>query len=746
MIILLSVLLLAAASLTYASERNALLDKGWKFCYGANDGAESVDFDDSAWRTLDLPHDWSVETEAAEALGNNVGPFSKDAIGKHQTGFTVGGEGWYRREFQLTPEDLDGRVAFYFEGVYNQADVWVNGHKAYFNPYGYQGFKFDVTDLCQPGRNTVAVKVRNIGNNTRWYAGSGIYRHVWLERTPKTYLDAWHAQITTKGNKVTLKCDPQGADPAVPVKVSIFDPDGKEVCEGTPGTFEVTDARLWSPDEPCLYTAVFTTAADTIEVPFGIRDIEFSAEDGMLLNGKPLLLRGGCVHHDHGLLGAASHDGAEARKVALLKAQGYNALRCSHNLQSEAFMRECDRQGVVLIDECFDQWRKPQGKNADDYHIYFDQYSRQDIRTMVLRDRNHPSVVFWSIGNEIPERAEADGIATSHLLRCYIRELDSTRPITASIATWGNGPNNWERDVQPAFGALDVGGYNYNYQKYKSDHAEYPDRVMMGTESYPMDIARNWQLVESEPYVIGDFIWTAMDYLGEAGIGHVVSENNTMFMPWPWFNGWCGDIDLIGQKKPQSYFHDVVWRRSPIAMAVAPPNRRTLVSGWGWKDECQSWTFPECEGDTAAMTVNVYARSPFVRLYLNGALVGEQPVSDVYEASFQLPYVPGTLTAVEWDGAAEGAGVSLVTTGKPADVRFSSQQWGDLMFVTAELVDSEGRVVIRGGDHLTAAFPEEEGYTLIAAGNASPTDMESFRCAAPKFFQGRALAIYKSNN
>lgn len=775
-----AMLLIATASATI---RKTCIDNDWKFHYGNVAQAYDTDYDDSSWRTLDLPHDWSVETEAAKAAGNNVGPFTPNNPGGtslgYQTAQTVGGTAWYRKHFVLSKEDLKGRVELYFEGVYNQSDIYLNGKKLYFNPYGYMSFRLDITDACAKAgkENVLAVRVSNEGLNTRWYAGSGIYRHVWLVRKPLLCLNEWDTFIkTTEVNGKTAKLQLSAtlfnksskAQQAL-LHVKILSPQGKEVGHGNIQTavrafdesqqsteITVDDAQLWSPESPHMYRAVLTlsgdgTSSDVMEIPFGIRTITYSATKGFVLNGKSVKLRGGCVHHDHGLLGAASYDKAEERKVALLKAYGFNAVRCSHNLPSEHFLQACDSLGLIVVDECFDQWLV--AKNKDDYHKYFADYSDRDIRIMVRRDRNHPSVMFWSIGNEIPGRIEDSGMAAARRLRRDILALDDTRPITAAISEWDSPSHSWSDETQKAFQSLDIGGYNYMYYNYEPDHAKYPDRIMVGLESYPKRASENWTLVESHPYIIGDFTWTAMDYIGEAGIGHseiVNSGQGTAFArPWPWFNGWCGDIDLIGCKKPQSYYRDVVWGLQPITMAVAAPipnGKAEAISPWGWQDEKQSWTWKDYD-ENSKMTVNVYSKAPQVRLYLNGDTIGTKNTSSTFWAGFSAPYRPGVLRAVELRNGVEGASFELKTTSEPVALRLRADAdtllstGTDLSCVIVELVDQDGQVV--DDSERKVCLQVEGNGELLAGGNASPTDQESFRSPTPRLFRGRALAIVK---
>ena len=771
---------LAAVLTASADGRKVCIDENWKFHYGAAAEAVSPDYDDSAWRTLSLPHDWCVETEAAEAAGGeHIGPFSRSSVGGNSTGQTVGGEGWYRKRFTLGQGDEGKRIMLYFEGAYNHSNVWLNGRKVYFNHYGYQSFRFDITEFCnEPGKeNVLTVQVTNNGLNTRWYAGAGIYRHVWLIKVPQVHLDSWRNFVHTSDvsdSRTTVNVETQVTNSMKKnsrneVSVLVYDKEGRLVASDTRKVnvaknsaetvkfqLKVDKPRLWSPESPYLYRTVVSVkdsknkTTDQLVTRFGVRTLEFSAGKGFLLNGKSVLLHGGCIHHDNGLLGAAAFDAAENRQITLLKNEGFNALRTSHNIPSEHFLDACDSIGMMVIDESFDQWLR--AKNPNDYHQYFEEYSDRDLQTMVLRDRNHPSIIMWSIGNEISGRITEEGQAAAARLRSTILALDSTRAITAAIPSWDDFRHSWEDDSNLAFKSLDVGGYNYLYDKYENDHKNHPDRVMVGLETYPKRAAENWILAEKHPYVIGDFVWTAMDYLGESGIGSASfrTSGNQPFSPgWPWFNGWCGDIDLIGNKKPQSYYRDVVWHRKPITMAVeevAPQGTYMSVSAWGWQLEHQSWTWTYPQG--TPVPVNVYSRSPQVRLYLNDRLIGTKATSATFWAGFSVPYEAGVLKAVEYDGNKEGASFILKTTGTPVGIRLVADRTNltadgnDLAYVTVELVDAEGQVVY--DSQRTVHFSVEGEGTILACGNACPNDMESFRSSSPKLYNGRALAIVRT--
>lgn len=767
----------------FSAERKSLFDRGWRFFRGELTGAEDPFFNDSSWRLLDLPHDWSVEHLPDQRPDTIVGPFSRvnpdiEDRFRFANGNTVGGEGWYRNTFVISAEEAGKRHELYFEGIYNHSEVWVNGHKAYHNIYGYTSFRFDITPYCKPPGevNVVAVRVVNPGRNSRWYSGSGIYRYVWMIRTSPSHIDDWGVFVTTtevKNNRavVSLSADVingESAEGRYKVDVALLSPQGDVVAQetsyadiasrdmiGIPFVLTIENPRLWSPDTPDLYHLRISLwkadeKQDELSLPFGIRTIAFSAERGFELNGIPTKLKGGCIHHDNGLLGAAAFDRAEERKIEILKASGFNAIRTSHNPMSESLMNACDRLGMLVINEAFDQWRGR--KNPEGYFLYFDEWSAHDIRAMVLRDRNRPSVIMWSIGNEIYERRTESGIATAKYLRDEVHKYDTTRPVTAGI----NSDRNKQGDILPRdtpFQYQDVSGYNYMWQFYEEDHAVYPKRVIYGSESVAKEAFQNWNQVEKHPYVIGDFIWTAIDYLGESGLGNTVEVNPEanvhQFMDWPWFNAWCGDLDILGEKKPQSYYRDILWNVRKISMAVEAPaaeGKIRKVSFWGWPEEQLSWTFPGMENKT--MKVNVYTRAPKVRLYLNDIRIAEKSVSGDYTASFDVRYQPGTLRAVEINGETEGESVFLKTAGEAAALRLTADRTElnangqDLAFILIELVDRNGNVVSHADREIEIS--QFGAGSVIGSGNASPTDMASFGSLTPSLFRGKAMVVIRA--
>jgi len=772
------IMLLSFPAFTQADDRKQLFDRGWKFYLGAAEQAKAYEFDDRNWRSVDLPHDWSIEPIKNQVPGKTIGPFSKESPGGAATGQTLGGEGWYRKTFTINSADAGKRHELYFEGIYNQSEIWINGKKAGENMYGYSTFRFDITPYCNaPGeKNVIAIKVVNKGKNSRWYAGSGIYRHVYLIKTGHSYIDDWLSSVQTSSiheDKAKLNISTTvirgRADKNMVLDVVLMSPEGKVVGEerrSVPDVadektamafdFTVASPKLWNVTSPSLYTLKLTLTnkdgvQDIVTLPFGIRTISFSVDKGFQINGQTLNLKGGCIHHDNGLLGAAAYDRAEERKIELLKANGFIAIR-SHNPMSESFMQACDRLGMLVINEAFDQWEKK--KNPDDYHQYFKEWSAKDIRSLVLRDHNKPSVIMWSIGNEIYERLTDRGVEIAAYLRKEVLKYDTTRAITAGVN------NQWDKErknrvpIDNAFRSLDVAGYNYMWSYYERDHTRFPERVMVGTESVATEAAANWDKVERLPYVIGDFIWTAMDYLGESGLGSSIevdpTENTHFFQDWPWYNAWCGDIDLLGIKKPQSYYRDIVWKQRNITMAVelpAKPGKIKKVSFWGWPEESLQWNFPEYINKE--VSVNVYSRAPKIKLFLNGRFLTEQKTDSIYRTTFKIPYQPGTLTAVEEINGAAGDSIVLVTPGEKRMLRLSadhkelSADGQSLSHVLIELVDQHGQVVMESGREVNISLSGKAGR-IVASGNAAPNDMESFNSLQPKLFNGRAIVILRS--
>ncbi|MFZ6029795.1 MAG: sugar-binding domain-containing protein [Chloroflexota bacterium] len=742
---------------------------GWRFYLGEA-GNRWDDPDASGWRALDLPHDWSIELARDPGQPSGV-----------SNGFFPTGRGWYRKEFHFSPYWQHKKAFLEFEGVYMNAEIWLNEHLVTRHPYGYTGFVVDLNPYLKYGEtNVLRVIVDNASQlNSRWYSGSGIYRPVWMLVSEPIHVAPYGVYVTTPEigpeTAVVQVCTvvQNESDEArtVTLRTAVTAPDGsqaaaveseRQIAAHAQATFEqsmqVVNPRLWGPDSPTRYrlsseVVVEGQVWDTASTDFGIRSIAFSAEAGFRLNGQPLLLKGGCVHHDNGVLGAQSFPRAEERKVELLKASGFNAIRCAHNPPAQAMLDACDRLGMLVIDEAFDCWRI--GKNHYDYHTIFEDWWERDLESMIRRDANHPSIILWSIGNEVLERdGRSGGAAIARMLAEKVRQLDPTRPTTCGMCHVWDKKYAWEA-TDAVFAALDVGGYNYLWQQYQADHERRPDRIMVGTESFPLEALDNWLAVEENPYVIGDFVWTALDYLGESGIGRTISGDPMQFSlgEYPWHVANCGDIDICGFKRPQSYYRDMVWGSGDkLYIAVHPycPEgaERRVPTRWGWPDVWPNWNWEGHEGET--FQVDVYSACERVELFLNGRSLGTQPASraERLTASFQVAYEPGELKAVGYQGSSAIAETSIETAGVPAAIRLTPDRarieahHPDLCYVTVEVVDAAGRV------HPNAVHPiyfTAQGKGEIAAvGNSDPVSTERYRGNQRQAHRGRCLLVVKS--
>ena len=751
-----------------------LFDSDWRFHRGGAQNAESPDFDDSKWRSLDLPHDWSIED-----IPGTSSPFMPDAISQVNGGFTIGGTGWYRKSFTVPNEQKNKRILIQFDGVYMNAELWLNGQWIGSHPYGYTSFWLDLTDKVKFGTsNLLAVKVRNEGENSRWYSGSGIYRHVWLKTLDLAHVAQWGTYITThevndssaKVNARTTVLNESSQPAGIKLVTSMFDSKHQEVARvesskmiESKAAFEfeqnanIRSPQLWSPESPALYTSVSEVyrdgqLTDRVETIFGIRTLLFDVTKGFRLNGKPLKLKGGCLHHDNGPLGARAFDRAEERRVELLKASGYNALRLAHNPPSPAFLDACDRLGMMVIDEAFDMWRE--GKNPHDYHLYFDEWWQKDVDSMISRDRNHPSIIMWSIGNEIPNRHKPVVVMVAKTMSDYVRQLEPTRPVTSAV-------NDLREDKDPYFATLDVGGYNYaangdrsKKSLYEFDHDRVAKRIMFGSESYPLEAFDSWMNVLDYSYVIGDFVWTAFDYLGEASIGWRGYFQEQNF--YPWNLAYCGDIDTCGWKRPQSYYRDALWKDDQVSIFIKPPQpsfeinpKRQPWSKWHWFDVVDHWNWPAFENKP--LEVNVYSSCDEVELFLNGRSLGRKVTNraTAYTAIWLVPYRSGALKAVGYSGGKQVNSSELRSAGPPAQLKLTpdrrrlSADGQDLSYITVELVDSHG---VRNpiAENLIKFSVAGTGE-IVAVGNANPMSTESYQLPQRKAWQGRCLVIIKSS-
>jgi len=769
----LSLALLAAALPAWGAapvREHRNFDDAWKFHLGEAAGSEHPALDDSAWRSLRLPHDWSIE-----------GPYS--ASNASGTGFLPGGVGWYRKTFQLDEALRDRQVFIAFDGVYRDSDVWINGHLLGHRPYGYSSFEYELTLYLNFGAisNVVAVRVdHTAAADSRFYTGSGIYRHVWLNITAPVHASHRATYVYTPliGEAqalVTIETPVVNqSSAAAPVKLttSIEDASGREVATvstedslaaGASRSFTqqttVAKPRLWSLDAPNLYTAVtrvFAAGAlvDEARTPFGIRTIRFDPDHGFFLNGQPLKLKGVCLHHDLGGLGAAFSEAALERRLKALKDLGVNAIRCSHNPMAPEEYDLCDRLGLLVMDEAFDEWTAGkhkwiEGWNAGTpgtrgYHEAFEEWSDRDISDMVVRDRNHPSIVLWSIGNEIEYPGDPFGhpmgrdglkpgmldaielVPTARRLIADVKRLDGTRPVTQALA---------DTRASNAIGLAslpDVAGYNYLEQYYATDHQAYPNRVLLGSENSRSLEA--WRAVAANDYVVGQFLWTGIDYLGESA-------------RYPDRGSAAGLLDLCGFRKPLSYLREALWSARPMVYvaarepgAAASPNRPApVVEHWNWAGDARK-----------AIPVEVYTNCASAELFLNGRSLGEKPVADRLNPvlHWDVPNEPGVLRAIGKRDSKEAARFDLVTAGAPHQLRLTPDRatlaagGQDLSNVAIEVVDAQGRRVYGAGAEVEVQVSGPGELAALDTGDL--TDTSPVAANHRKTYEGRALAMVRS--
>lgn len=735
---------------------------------------------------IDLPHDFSI----LQARDPHT------PLGEYY-GFFPGGVAEYRKTLFVPEESRGKKLLLEFEGVYMNATVRINRQIIAKHPYGYTSFHCDLTPYLRYGRdNCIHVTVNNSAlAGTRWYSGSGIYRHVWLLTGGELHIPPWGVYITfpeasSRSSSALVRTsieNTSGSASGIVLRSTLLTPDGLAVArEETPVEIEagknlevlqsltVSPASLWSVETPYLYTLRSEivrqgTVIDSTDTRAGIRSISFDPQHGFRLNGISMKLKGACVHHDCGLLGSASYDRAEERKVELLKANGFNAIRCAHNPPSPHFLDACDRLGMLVIDEAFDCWRE--AKTPNDYSLYFEEWWQRDLSSMVLRDRNHPCIIMWSTGNEIPERdGSSEGYAYAARLAAFVRSLDDTRAVTNCLcgirpeaALEGLAANvdeacgeydHWgelsRRYVEP----LDVVGYNYMLSRYESDGKKFPGRVICATETMVYEAYDYWETVQRLPHVIGEFIWTGLDYLGESGLGHVWYNDDKSYLgKYPWHQAHCGDIDICGFKRPQSYYRDCVWGLSTTPyLAVYPPEvygKTPRISKWGWPDVVSSWTWPGYEGMPAV--VDVYCSCPEVELLLNGKSLGCRKAGKEhrYIASFEVFYEPGELKAIGYDKGVPVSSAVLKTSGPPASLRLTPDRvllkasFGDLSYITVEVLDSAGNTAHNA--RIPVRFTVCGPGILLAVGTGNPTTEEMYTGDERKTYEGQAMAVIRTS-
>ncbi|WP_026473360.1 beta-galactosidase GalB [Alkaliflexus imshenetskii] len=744
----------------------------WLFHHGDTNGAYMPAFEDVEWESVDLPHDWSI-TE----------PYHIDNPGGFGTSFMIGGIGWYRKSFLIPENYHNKRIEITFDGIYQNSTVWVNGHELGTRPFGYISFRYDLTPYITPGVvNTIVVKVDNsLQPNSRWYSGSGIYRNVWLTVTDKLYLDPWELFVTTpavdKGRaEVSIESvikNSHDSEREFTLLSEVYDAAGNKVSEiksnytvnGQDKTVvkqvvTVRNPELWSVDAPTLYTLrqsilSGTEVIDDLQTRFGIRYFNFDAEKGFFLNGEPLKIKGVCMHHDLGALGAAVNVRAMQRQLEILKEMGCNGIRTAHNPPAPELLHLCDEMGFIVMNETFDMWKLP--KTTYDYSLYWDEWHERDLRDHIMRDRNHPSVFIWSIGNEILEQWQPQGSEITTTLAAIVKALDPTRPVTA-----GNNhavPENFL--IQS--GALDLIGYNYKHETYADFPNLFPGKVFIATETtsalatrgsydmpsdsirrwpYRWDVtftdgnadnscsaydncsapwgsthAETWKVVRKHDFLSGMYIWTGFDYLGEP----------TPY-EWPSRSSYFGVIDLAGFPKDAYFMYQSEWTNKTVLH---------LFPHWNWDpgQMVDVWAY--------------YNNADEVELFLNGVSKGVKSKSDDdLHVWWRLPFEPGKLRAVSRKNGVVIKETLVSTAGEPAQIvarvdRATIQSGGeDLAFITIEVLDENG-ILVPYADNLIYVKVSGNG-SIAAVDNGSQTNHQPFVGEQISAFHGKCLVVVRA--
>jgi beta-galactosidase len=773
--------LLSTGMVMAQNQSRTILDfnNNWKFFLGDTALASAPGYNDNNWRTLNLPHDWSIEGEFNE---KNPGTPNQAAL---PTGI-----GWYRKTFTLPANAKDRNVFIEFDGIYRNSEVWVNGHHVGKRPNGYISFGYDITPYCDSNtsRQVIAVKVDNSAQpNSRWYTGSGIYRNVRLVLTNKIAIDQWGTFISTptiNKNVAVIKIQATlnngaGKEGQGSLYTDIYDASGKLISKGnatlsgTPAwpagrstytySAAIASPKLWSIESPYLYKAITRvvvngTTVDEYVTSFGIRYFEFDVQKGFSLNGKPTKILGVCMHHDLGALGAAVNVRAIERQLEILKAMGCNAIRTAHNPPAPEFLDLCDKMGFIVMDEAFDMWRKK--KNKFDYNIDFEQWHKQDLEDQVKRDRNHPSVFIWSIGNEIREQFDSTGITLTRELAGIVKQLDTTRPVTAALT---------ETDTTKNFiyqaNALDLFGLNYNQQLYPEVLKRYPGKKFIATETMsalasrghydmPSDSIRfwplkgqkfvekgnpdytvsaydnvaaywgstheqTWKIIKQYGFLSGLFVWSGFDFLGEP-----------VPYPWPARSSYYGIIDLAGFPKDVYYMYQSEWTNKTV-LHVFPH--------WNWEQgkEVDVWAY--------------YNNADEVELFLNNRSLGvrkKQPL-DIH-VQWRVKYEPGTLKAISRKNGKIISTKTINTAGEPnrlelvPDRKILHAGGKDLSFITVRIVDKNGNLVPDAANKLTVEITGEG--TLAGMDNGYPASLESLKAISHKAYNGLCVAIVQSGS
>ena len=769
---------------------------GWKFWADKDAFALVWNIPENA-RDVTLPHDAMIESPAR--------PESPNA---GNTGYRDGGNYTYVKILRIPEAELGEKKILQFDGVYCHALVYVNEQLAGSEANGYSSFYVDATPYLHVGDNEIRVQVKNAGmTNSRWYSGSGIYRDVYLLSADATYIEPGMVQVTTESAEedfAVLRVETTVINETLCARTLVLRTVIRDTAEagaertafflkaGEKKTLRqrilVRNPKRWSEESPVLYAVESTLCdgekeLDSASDRFGIRTLALDAARGLRVNGRSVKLRGACIHHDSGIIGAATYADAQYRQIKLLKEAGFNAIRMSHHPAAPALLRACDELGVYVMDEFSDMWQR--AKNDLDYALDFDKWWDTDVRLMVRKDYNHPSVILYSVGNEIPEIGTDAGSEICAKIAGLMKALDPTRYTTAGInGVFAAGDQmgrilaDLSRDMQAsgeidgnvndfmtvmdtkmdqivvhdaiserlekACASLDVAGYNYMAARYEPDTVHYPNRVMVGSETNPPDIARNWALVEKLPTVIGDFTWTGWDYIGEAGVGipaYAFGEGG-FGAQFPCQLAYCGDLDLTGYRRPLSYYREIVFGlRTQPYIAVQNPHHygETLIkTPWVMSDADGSWDWPGMEGKP--VVVEVYGPGDETELFLNGKSLGKQAFKDC-RALFETVYTPGTLCAAAYENGEKCGEYTLSSPNGETRLTLSvDTDGGELVYLSAALTDNDGVLKTGADETLTATVT---GAELLGFGSGDPKPVMNYNTGKARTYKGRAQLILK---
>ncbi|MBC7913484.1 MAG: glycoside hydrolase family 2 protein [Pyrinomonadaceae bacterium] len=715
-------------------------EDNWRFIKGDVSGAEKTDFKDNAWRLLSVPHDWSIE-----------GPYSDKNTTGRGGGYLPSGMGWYRKSFTLAAEDIKKKVFIEFDGIMANSDVWINGKHLGKRPNGYIGFRYDLTQHLNAGKpNVIAVRVDNVLQPaSRWYTGAGIYRHVRLISTSPVHVAQWGVFVTSKNvsdkqatiDVKTAITNESAAAQKIILQTTLLGPDGKSV-KSTESTQTIASGKtvdiaqsitvskpaLWDIQNPNLYRAVTTilsgkTILHNETTTFGIRDARFEAETGFHLNGKNLKIKGVCLHHDGGAVGAAVPAAILRKRFITLKELGVNAIRTAHNPMAPEFYDLCDELGLLVMDETFDTWRAKKGNGENGYNLYFDKWWATDTKDIIMRDRNHPSIVIYSVGNEIRDDLSPANFKTFTDQRDLIHKLDGTRPVTMALFR----PNSAKVYDNGFVELMDVVGQNYRESELVAAHESKPARKVLGTENGHTEDA--WLVLRDKPYMAGQFLWTGIDYFGEAG--------------WPNIGSGAGIIDRTGAIKPRGYQRQSWWSDKPMVHIT----RSGGNAGGG--QGSSNWT-PEDFDTYDQARIQVYSNCEEVELFLNGKSLGSKPLAkDATPFSWTVTFAPGILKAVGRNGGKVVAEHELKTAGKPSKIVLTADQsklannFDDAAVLTATIVDENGIICPNANVLITFTISGPGFINAVDNGNLATTEL--YKTKERTASKGKVTAFVQAN-